>query len=167
LKLVKSEEGEDKEDKVSACPGFGEMWNGTECVGIENINQCPPGKGFHIRGVKKCVDDPAAQKKAPKEKKAFHNALVNLNPVHMIISSAFIGMVIWGWTLFVYVKSSPEDAVMQGTVPFVWMWTHMGDKDYGWMAASTFSFFVVYALVDLPEVVGWMMIYSGSDSSFL
>merc|ERR1712166_1673523 len=30
-------------------------------IDISKLNQCPPGYGFHIRGVKKCVKDPEAK----------------------------------------------------------------------------------------------------------
>jgi len=78
-----------------------------------------------------------------------------------------LGLAIWTWTLFVYIKSSGVDDLMHGTVPLGWVWMHFTDASHGWYAASSLCFWIVYALIDFVELMGVFMFQSGGDRNFL
>merc|ERR1711957_393014 len=53
------EEESEAEDNNEKKPSM--MGGKPTSIDISKLNQCPPGYGFHIRGVKKCVKDPEAK----------------------------------------------------------------------------------------------------------
>merc|ERR1712160_93933 len=63
---VEEEKPEDEEEEKPEAEDNNEkkpfmMGGKPTSIDISKLNQCPPGYGFHIRGVKKCVKDPEAK----------------------------------------------------------------------------------------------------------
>jgi len=76
-------------------------------------------------------------------------------------------MLVWILSLFVYIRTDNLDDVMSGTIPLAWFWTHMVDALYGFTAVTNLMIFIIYAIVDAVELVGFFMISSGASGNFL
>jgi len=91
---------------------------------------------------------------------------IDLSPTHWIFSSAIVGFAVWGWAMFAYVGSGNTDTAVE-VLPIAWLWNKLTNETYGWMAASLLCMFFFYAIIDVPMLVGYFLMNSGFDATFL
>lgn len=96
----------------------------------------------------------------------YAEALADTGALNWIASSAMLGLAIWAFTLFAYIRTSSADDLMAGTVPLGWIWLHFTGST-GFTAASYLSFYIIYAIIDFVELIGLFMFQSGGNRHFL